>query len=259
MVFTPVVLLSGAARYLFTPLAMAVVFAMLASYFLSRTLVPTMMHFLLESELKLYQDPTAAKNEEQENLRWHARFDRWFERRRENYRAGLEWVMENRGLTIAVFALFIAISLPLAFLIGEDFFPYIDSGLMRLHVYPPQGMWPEDAELYFAAVEQEIRHVIPPQEIKMILDNIGLPNGGINLAFSDSAVISDSDGDILISLTPGGRHTLLYMRQLRADLHAHFPDGAFFFAPANITNQILDFGLPAPIERDSVKFPLRCC
>jgi multidrug efflux pump subunit AcrB len=250
MVFTPVVLLTGAARYLFTPLAMAVAFAMLASYFLSRTLVPTMMHYLLESELALYQDPEAARKEEEDNWiwRWHSNFDRWFERRRENYKNGLEWALENRGLTIALFGLFILLSLPLVFFIGTDFFPYVDSGQMRLHVYPPQGTRPEDAELYFASIEREIRQIIPAEEVKLILDNIGIPNGGFNLAFSDSAVSSDSDGDILISLQPGGRHTQLYMRELRARLHAKFPDATFFFTPANITNQILNFGLPAPID-----------
>ena len=250
MVFTPVLLLSGPARYLFTPLAMAVVFAMLASYFLSRTLVPTMMHFMLGTELALYQDPEATRQEEEDNWVWrlHAKFDHWFERRRDDYKRALEWTLENRALTLGVFGLFILLSLPLVFLIGNDFFPYVDSGQMRLHVYPPQGMRPEDAELYFAAIEKEIRRVIPPEEVKLILDNIGLPNGGINLAFSDSAVTSDSDGDILISLQPGKRHTQLYMRQLRADLHNKFPDATFFFTPANITSQILDFGLPAPID-----------
>jgi multidrug efflux pump subunit AcrB len=250
MVFTPVVLLTGAARYLFTPLAMAVVFAMMASYFLSRTLVPTMMHYLLGSEIDLYQDQDAARREEGENWIWrvHSKFDRWFERRRENYKHALEWTLDNRGLTIGIFGLFVVLSLPLVFMIGTDFFPYVDSGQMRLHVYPPQGMRPEDSEQYFAAVEREIRHVIPSEEIKLIIDNIGIPNGGFNLAFSDSAVTSDSDGDILISLNPGKRHTELYMRQLRADLHQKFPDAVFFFTPANITNQILDFGLPAPID-----------
>jgi multidrug efflux pump subunit AcrB len=250
MVFTPVVLLTGAARYLFTPLAMAVVFAMMASYFLSRTLVPTMMHYLLGSEIDLYQDQDAARREEGGNWIWrvHSKFDRWFERRRENYKHALEWTLDNRGLTIGIFGLFVVLSLPLVFMIGTDFFPYVDSGQMRLHVYPPQGMRPEDSEQYFAAVEREIRHIIPPEEIKLIIDNIGIPNGGFNLAFSDSAVTSDSDGDILISLNPGKRHTELYMRQLRADLHQKFPDAVFFFTPANITNQILDFGLPAPID-----------
>jgi CzcA family heavy metal efflux pump len=250
MVFTPVALLTGPAKYLFTPLAMAVVFAMMASYFLSRTLVPTMMHFLLGSEIALYQDEEAAKQEEEENWIWrlHSRFERWFDRRRENYKSMLEWTLENRGLTIGIFGLFVVLSLPLLFMIGQDFFPYVDSGQMDLHVYPPQGMRPEDAEQYFAAVEKEIRRIIPADQIKLVLDNIGLPSGGINLAFTDSAVISDSDGDILISLQPGKRNTELYMRELRADLHQKFPAATFFFPPANITNQILDFGLPAPID-----------
>ncbi len=250
LVFTPVVLLSGPARYLFTPLAMAVVFAMLASYFLSRTLVPTMMHFLLPAEIRLYQDEGAAEQEEEDNWVWriHAGFDRWFERRREGYKEVLAWTLDNRALTLGIFGLFILLSLPLIAFIGNDFFPYVDSGQMRLHVYPPEGMRPEDAEQYFAAIEKEIRRVIPAEEVKLILDNIGLPNSGINLAFSDSSVTSDSDGDILISLKPGPRNTQLYMRQLRTDLHRKFPDGTFFFTPANITNQILDFGLPAPID-----------
>ena len=250
LVFTPVALLSGPAKYLFTPLALAVVFAMMASYFLSRTLVPTMMHFLLDAEIGLYQDPEAAEKEQEENFIWrlHSRFDEWFERRRDSYRTLLQRTLESRGLTIAIFGLFVLLSLPLALLIGEDFFPYVDSGQMRLHVYPPQGMREEDAEQYFAAIEAEVRKVVPAEQLKLILDNIGLPNGGINLAFGDSTVISDSDGDIYISLAPGKRDTQLYMRQLRVDLHNKFPEGVFFFTPANITNQILDFGLPAPID-----------
>ena len=174
MVFTLVVLLTGPARYLFTPLAMAVVFAMMASYFLSRTLVPTMMHFLLGSKLGLYQDEERAQQEEEESFiwRWHSKFDRWFERRRENYKHTLEWPVENRALTLIVFGVFVLLSLPLAFMIGNDFFPYVDSGQMDLRDYPPQGLRPEDSEQFFAAVEQEIRHVIPAEEIKLILDNI---------------------------------------------------------------------------------------
>ena len=250
LVFTPVLLLSGPARYLFTPLAMAVAFAMMASYFLSRTLVPTMMHFLLDAEIALYQDPAASEKEAEDNFIWriHSRFDEWFERRRDSYHKLLQRTLESRGLTIGVFGLFVLLSLPLVFLIGEDFFPYVDSGQMRLHIYPPEGMRPEDSEQYFASVEREIRRVVPAEETQLLLDNIGLPNGGINLAFGDSAVISDSDGDILISLKPGKRHTQEYMRELRTALHSKFPDGTFFFTPANITNQILDFGLPAPID-----------
>ena len=177
-----------------------------------------MMHFLLDKEIKLYQDPAASEREEKENVVWriHSRFDKWFERRREGYRKVLVWTLENKAITLACFGLFILLSLPLAFIIGQDFFPYVDSGQMDLHIYPPQGLRPEDSEQYFAAVEKEIRRVIPPEEIKLILDNIGLPNGGINLAFTSGGATSDSDGDIQIALNPGKRNTQKYMRELRA-------------------------------------------
>ena len=250
IVFVPVVLLTGAAKFLFTPLAMAVAFAMLASYFLSRTLVPTMMHFLLPAELLLYQDEAASKREEKENWvwRWHQRFDHQFERMRHRYKILLAWCLDHAGLTLALFFGFVVLSLPLLFFIGRDFFPYVDSGQMRLHVNPPQGLRIEDSEQYFAAIEQEIRRIIPAEQTQLMLDNIGLPQGGINLAFSTSSTISNSDGEILIALKPGKRDTQRYMRALRADLAQKFPDGVFFFTPANITNQILDFGLPAPID-----------
>jgi len=250
IVFIPVVLLTGAAKYLFTPLAMAVVFAMMASYFLSRTLVPTMMHYLLESELKLYQDPEYAKAEERRNWVWriHSKFDRQFEKGREHYKHVLEWCLQHRAITLGIFGVFVLCSLPLLWVIGQDFFPYVDSGQMRLHVNPPVGLRAEDSEQYFAAVEQEIRKDIPAGRIQTIIDNIGLPAGGINLAFGNNATISNTDGEILIALTPGGRNTQEYMRTLRSDLAQKFPDGTFFFTPANMTNEILDFGLPAPID-----------
>lgn len=250
IVFIPVVLLTGAAKYLFTPLAMAVAFAMMASYFLSRTLVPTMMHFLLGSELKLYQDEGESEREARHNWvwRWHLKFDEKFERMRHGYKRALDWSIHNPAVTLLLFAGFVVLSLPLIFVIGRDFFPYVDSGQMRLHVNPPPGLRLEDSEQYFAAVEREIRHVVRPDRLKLILDNIGLPTGGINLAFSNSSTISNSDGEVLIALQPGKKDTQEYMRLLRADLKQKFPDGTFFFTPANITNQILDFGLPAPID-----------
>jgi multidrug efflux pump subunit AcrB len=250
IVFIPVVLLTGAAKFLFTPLAMAVAFAMMASYFLSRTLVPTMMHFLLGEEIQLYQDPAYSEAEEKRSFvwRWHSRFERKFERMSHHYKGLLEWCLGNATITLVLFGCFVLLSLPLIFFIGQDFFPYVDSGQMRLHVNPPQGMRIEDAEQYFASIEKEIRQVIPTNRLDMIIDNIGLPNGGINLAFSNSSTISDSDGEILIALKPGPKQTQEYMRQLRADLNNKFPDATFFFTPANITNQILDFGLPAPID-----------
>jgi multidrug efflux pump subunit AcrB len=250
IVFIPVVLLTGAAKYLFTPLAMAVAFAMMASYFLSRTLVPTMMHFLLSKEIKLYQDESESEAEERRSFvwRWHMKFDRQFERMQHRYKLALEWCLENAVLTLILFAGLVVLSLPMTFFIGRDFFPYVDSGQMDLHVSPPEGMRLEDSEQYFAAVEAEIRRVVPSDKIQLIIDNIGLPNSGINLAFGNSSTLSDSDGDIQISLKPGERDTQKYMRLLRDDLKQKFADGTFFFTPANITNQILDFGLPAPID-----------
>ena len=250
IVFIPVVLLTGAAKYLFTPLAMAVAFAMMASYFLSRTIVPTMMHFLLESEIDLYQDESASQKEERDNWvwRWHMKFDRKFEDFRHHYKGALEWCLNNATLTLILFFGFVALSLPLSLFIGEDFFPYVDSGQMRLHVNPPVGMRIEDSEQYFAGIEKQIRQILPGDKIQLILDNIGLPNSGINLAFGTTGTISNSDGEILIALKPGGRETTEFQRLLREQLPKYFPGATFFFVPANITNQILDFGLPAPID-----------
>ena len=251
IVFLPVVLLTGAARYLFTPLAMAVVFAMLASYFLSRTLVTTMMHYLLQPEVPLYQreegdpEPAAARNW---IWRTHERFNHHFERLRENYKQWLLWALHHRAIVLVLFGLFVAGSSLLTVFIGRDFFPYVDSGQMRLHVLPPDGTRIEQSEVIFAAIEDEIRKILPPDRIEVILDNIGLPNSGINLAFGNNSTISDSDGDIQISLKPGPRETLAFTRVLRTKLATKFPQETFFFSPANMTNQILDFGLPAPID-----------
>src|ERR1700761_7574109 len=167
IVFLPVVLLTGAAKYLFTPLAEAVAFAMMASYFLSRTLVPTMMHFLLGKEIGLYQDEGESEREEQRSFiwRWHARFDRKFERMQHHYKQVLEWCLENAALTLVLFALLVVLSLPMLFFIGKDFFPYVDSGQMRLHVYPPQGMRVEDSEQFFAKIEKEIRQILPKDQV----------------------------------------------------------------------------------------------
>jgi multidrug efflux pump subunit AcrB len=250
IVFVPVVLLTGAAKFLFTPLAEAVAFAMMASYFLSRTLVPTMMHFLLGKEIALYQDPAESEREERRSIIWrvHAKFDRKFERMQHHYKTLLDWCLEHAAVTLGLFVLLLIVSLPMTWFIGRDFFPYVDSGQMKLHVNPPPGLRLEDSEQYFAAIEREIRTQIPASRIDLILDNIGLPNSGINLAFAGSSTISNSDGDIQIALKPGPKNTLMYTRKLREDLHRKFPEATFFFTPANMTNQILDFGLPAPID-----------
>ena len=266
IVFLPVVLLTGAAGYLFTPLAMAVVFAMLASYFLSRTLVPTMMHYLLPAEVPLYREGEGKEHldiPEADNWIWrtHERFNKHFESLRERYKGWLGWSLEHRAIVLIVFAVFVLGSSSLLFVVGRDFFPFVDSGQMRLHVVTPSGTRIEQVEQVFAQVEGEIRKIIPEDRLDMIIDNIGLPNGGVNLAFGDEATISNSDGDILISLKPGKRQTLVLTRQIRDQLAEKFPEETFFFTPANMTSQILDFGLPAPIDlqvvgRDPKNFEL---
>ena len=250
IVFVPVVLLTGAAKFLFTPLAEAVAFAMMASYFLSRTLVPTMMHFLLGKEIALYQDPGESEREEQRSIVWriHSKFDRQFEKMQHRYKDLLDWCLEHAAITLGLFVLLLIVSLPLTLFIGKDFFPYVDSGQMKLHVNPPPGLRLEDSEQFFAAVEKEIRTQIPADRVELILDNIGLPNSGINLAFGGTSTISNSEGDIQIALKPGKKDTQMYTRILRDDLRRKFPTATFFFTPANMTNQILDFGLPAPID-----------
>ncbi len=249
IVFVPVFLLTGAAKYLFTPLAMAVAFAMLASYLLSRTLVPNMVHYLLGSEVEVYQRGEAAASGH--GLIWaiHHAFNHRFEALRHRYLGALTWTLEHRGVFATLFMVIISASLGLVFLVGEDFFPYVDSGQMRLHVRAPEGTRIEQTEQYFAQVEDEIHKVVPRPELTSLLDNIGLPAIPINLAFSDSASIGTGDGEILISLNPEKhRPTLEIERIIRDHLNKQFPQMVFFFQPANITNQILNFGLPAPID-----------
>jgi CzcA family heavy metal efflux pump len=249
IVFVPVLLLTGAAKYLFTPLAMAVVFAMMMSYFLSRTLVPTMVHYLLRSEVALYREGGEHAQGEGWIWRVHGAFNHRFEQVRDRYHGALHWSLEHRGWVSGIFAVFCLGSLGLAFVVGEDFFPYIDSGQMRIHIRCPQGTRIEETERVFGEVEEEIRRQIPRDEIDTILDNMGLPPGGFNLAFSDSATIGNGDGEILVSLKQE-KHgpTLEYERKLRVALHDRFPEETVFFQAANITNQILNFGLPAPID-----------
>jgi multidrug efflux pump subunit AcrB len=249
IVFVPVLLLTGAAKYLFTPLALAVVFAMLASYLLSRTLIPTMVHYMLKPEVKLYARGEHAEAGKGIIWRFHYAFNRRFELMRSSYASLLHWCLDHRLPVLAGFGLFVAVSLSLAMFVGRDFFPVVDSGQMRLHARAPSGVRIENTEQLFGAIENEIRQVIPPREIDTIIDNIGIPFGGFNLAFGDSPTLGNSDGDILISLKEGEHgSTAEYTDRLRKRLHQKFPDAVFFFEAANITNQILNFGLPAPID-----------
>lgn len=249
IVFIPVVFLTGTARFLFTPLAMAVVFAMMASYLLSRTIVPTMAHFLLPKEVHLHRHHEG--EEVDGGLVWkaHRIFDRGFEALRSRYRDMLEWTLHHRGLTIGIFSVATVLSLGLATIVGRDFFPEVDAGQFRLHVRAPAGTRIEETERLFAAVEAQIRREIPAHELDTVLDNIGLPYVGINFAYSDNATIGQMDGEILVSLNREGHApTQQYVERLRKVLPKQFPEGTFFFQAADMVSQILNFGLPAPID-----------
>src|SRR5262249_51938145 len=240
------VLVAGRAGYLFTPLAMAVVFAMSASYLLSRTLVPTMMAYLLQSELAIYQGAAQGRG-----ILWrcHHLFDHAFEALRHRYMGLLDWSLHHRACVLAGFTIFSAASLFLAGLIGQDFFPSVDAGQMRLHARGPAGTRIEETEVRFAALDREIRSVIPAREIDTLSDNIGIPNSWPAIAQGDIPTISSADGEILISLNKEKQASAQqYEVLLRRRLRERFPDMVFFFQPANITSQILSFGLPAPID-----------
>ncbi len=237
IVFVPVVFLTGTAKFLFTPLAFAVVFAMMASYLLSRTIVPTMAHFLL-------------KNEKESGLIWtlHEGFNHLFEKLRKVYTEALEWSLHHKAPVYLSFAILIGFSGWLATQVGEDFFPEVDAGQIRLHVRGPVGARIEETEELFGRVEATIRRVIPANELDNIIDNMGLPTVGVNLAYGDNSIIGRFDGEILISLKDRQRPTKEYVAELRRKLNAEFADAEFFFQPANMINQILNFGRPAPFD-----------
>jgi len=253
IVFVPVVFLSGAAKSLFTPLGMAVVFAMLASYLLSRTLVPTMVKFLLASEVEMYQNHEQGSHAElpaKANWIWriHYRFNDAFEWFRARYRAALDWALGHAGFALGCFGVFIALSACLIPFIGQDFFPNVDAGTFRLHVRTPPGTRIEEVERIFSQVEATIREVVPANELSMVLDDIGIPNGAFNLAFGDGSLTDVQDGEILVALTEKHHPTPRYREQLRDALNKRFPDVTFYFQASDIVNQILNFGLPAPID-----------
>jgi multidrug efflux pump subunit AcrB len=222
IVFVPVVFLAGAAKSLFQPLAM-----------------------------HLYQQEEAGHAEKGAGPIWtvHHAFNARFERARDSYRGGLAWALGNRGKVALLFGLFFGLSFLLLPFIGQDFFPTVDAGQFRLHVRAPAGTRIEETERLFSQVEDEIRQTIPARQLDLTLDNIGLPVGGVNLAFSDSVTIGPSDGEILVALKEGEHApTAGYIKTLRRRLHERFPQLVFFFQPADIVNQILNFGLPAPID-----------
>jgi multidrug efflux pump subunit AcrB len=270
IVFVSVTFLTGAAKSLFTPMALAVVLAMLPSYLLSRTLVPTMVRYLLPKEVELYQSggdrdaPGAngegggessspdgkAASKPRGDIIWRIgeRFNHLFEKLHVRYRGALVWALGHRLIVCVLFAIFCLVSFSLFPFLGRDFFPLVDSGQFRLHVRTPAGTRIEETEQRFAQVEQVIRKTIPPAELDMILDNIGLPYSGLSLALSDSATIGSFDGEILVSLKQNHKPTQIYVEELRNTLKTRFPDMTFFYQPADIVTQVLNFGLPAPID-----------
>jgi len=245
IVFAPMFLLSGVARYLFLPLAEAVVFAMLASYLLSRTIVPTMAKYLLRSQ------KTGEQAEQSRNflVRWQQRFETGFDNFRESYHRLLEHALHHRRAFLLVF--FAACLGSLAILVpwlGRDFFPTVDAGSFKLHMRGPTSMRIEDTAFLCDMVENSIRKQVPADEVTSIIDNIGLPYSGINLSYSNSAPIGTSDADILVTLTPKHHPTADYVNQLRLSLAKNFPGVTFAFLPSDMVTQILNFGLPAPID-----------
>ena len=248
IVFVPIMFLRGIPGFLFRPLAEAVAFAMLASYLLSRTLVPTMMFYFYRGERRAEAKRAAKKKGPSAFRRFHLKFEEAFLRLRERYALMLEWCLHNRALFATIFLGFCLASLALIPLLGSDLFPYVDAGQIRLHFRAPTRLRIEETSALCQRVEDAIREEIPASEINTVLDNIGMPYSGINLTYSNSGVIGTSDADILISLNPKHRPTLEYIRALRRRLPKEFPGTQFFFQPADIVGQILNFGLPSPID-----------
>jgi CzcA family heavy metal efflux pump len=242
IVFVPMFFLTGVARYLFVPMAEAVVFAMLASYVLSRTLVPTMAKFLLKTH------EHGAPESRNPLVRLQRAIDGGIVSTREAYRRLLSRCVDRRRLFAALFLGACIASLFLARWVGEDFFPAVDGGQFKLHLRAPSGTRIEETAMLSDRVEQALRDQIPPRDLGGIIDNIGLPYSGINLSYSTSAPIGTGDADIMVSLNEGHRPTADYIHNLRMTLPRRFPGVTFSFVPADIVTQILNFGLPAPID-----------
>lgn len=251
IVFVPVLFLTEPSRSLFVPLGMAVVFAMLASYGLSRTIVPLMSKTLLahEHEQKELEKKTGIKKKPSFFGEIYNFIDGIFEGARERYRGGLEWILKNPTIGLALFGGFYLVSFLLLPHIGEDFFPTIDAGQLRLHVVARPGTRVEETERIFKKIEQSIRRLIPSEEIEVITDNIGIPVSGVNYAFSDSQTISEADGEILVSLSEKRKHGIkYYQKEIRKMVTRDYPEVSYYFQPADIVTQILNAGLPAPID-----------
>jgi multidrug efflux pump subunit AcrB len=247
IVFVPMFFLSGVSRYLFVPLAEAVVFAMLASYFLSRTLVPTMAKYLLRAHSHAEQ----ARRQESRNplVRFQQGFERRFERLRAGYEEVLAACIAHRGAFLLAFLGFCLVSMAILLpWLGQDFFPKVDGGQFKLHIRGRTGTRIEETARLCDQIDQAIRATVPKSELVTIIDNIGVPYSGINLSYSNSAPIGPGDADILVSLAEHHHPTAGYMRAVRDKLSAEFPNISFYYLPTDIVSQILNFGLPAPLD-----------
>jgi multidrug efflux pump subunit AcrB len=243
IVFTPMFLLSGVAKYLFVPLGEAVIFAMLASYLLSRTVVPMMAKYLL-----LYDTPNTRESRNP-FVRMQVRFEEAFERLRERYHGVLERCLHHRRLfLVAFFSACVGSLIVIIPWLGRDFFPSIDSGSFNLHMRAPTGLRIEETARLCDLVERSIRQHLPPGEISNIIDNIGLPYSGINTSYLNTGTVGTSDADILVTFGVNNHQTAKYVHDLRISLAKEFPGVTFSFLPSDMVSQILNFGLPAPID-----------
>ncbi|TLZ20466.1 MAG: efflux RND transporter permease subunit, partial [Gammaproteobacteria bacterium] len=241
--FVPMFFLQGIARFLFIPMAEAVIFAMVSSFILSRTLVPTMARYLLRPHAS-----HAARESRNPLVRFQRGFETRFARVRDHYHALLQLALSHRRVFIVGFVGVVLASFLLVPMLGRNFFPAVDSGQILMHVRLQVGTRVEDSATVFAAIEQAIRRVIPPAELGTLVDNIGMPVSGINLSYNNTGTIGTQDGDVQIALKPVHRPTAEYVKTLREQLPARFPGATFSFLPADIVSQILNFGSPAPID-----------
>ena len=240
-VFAPIFLMEGSTKYLFIPLAMSVIFAMIGSYMLSNTLVPVLVDKLLKNKEVLKPDSILYKVNTWVNTN--------FSRLREVYKSFLQKdVIPKPKQVGVVYGIIVLSALVLLPFIGENFFPEVDAGQIRLHVYAPHGTRIEETAREFSAIEETIKHVIPPTELDTVLDNIGLPASMINLAFMDNSQIGVGDGEILIALKENHKPTKQYVKKLRKELNKEFPDSTFFFQNADMVGKILNFGLASPVD-----------
>ncbi len=246
IVFVPMFFLTGVARYLFVPLAEAVVFAMLASYLLSRTLVPTMARYLLKAHAEESVEASLASRNPL--VRLQGQFEKQFERLREFYRGILRSCLAHRVLFPLGFLAVCVASFALYPWLGQDFFPAVDAGQIKLHLRAPTATRIEETAELCSEVERAIHQQIPANEIESVIDNIGLPNSAYNYVYTTSAPIGPEDADIMISLNQNHHPTERYIHDLRQKLAREFPGVMFYFPPADIVSQILNFGLPAPID-----------